>query len=197
MTDDATPPTVTSPPSSPTPPPPPAPAEPSVAWQAPVEPRGPAPGVEFAPHGARLVAYLLDGLLLFCTFLVLMIPLVVVSAGMARDGSPPDVGTILILVLIFLVMLLLAFGYFPFFWARGGQTPGMRPFGLWVVRDQDGSSIGWGTASLRLLGLYVASSVFYLGLIWILIDKRHRGWHDLIASTVVVRRTKGPDRQEG
>jgi uncharacterized RDD family membrane protein YckC len=100
-------------------------------------------------------------------------------------------------VLVLLVYLVIVLGYFPFFWARGGQTPGMRPFRLWVVRDQDGTPFGWGTASLRVLGLYVASSVFYLGFIWIFLDKRRRGWHDLIAGTVVVRRRRDPAPQEG
>jgi uncharacterized RDD family membrane protein YckC len=33
----------------------------------------------------------------------------------------------------------------------------------------------------------VSSLVFYLGFIWILVDKRRRGWHDLIAGTVMVQ----------
>jgi uncharacterized RDD family membrane protein YckC len=81
---------------------------------------------------------------------------------------------------------LVSFLYFPFFWARGGQTPGMRVFRLRVVRDADGGPIGWGPAILRLIGFWVSSAVFYLGFIWIFIDKRRRGWHDLIAGTVVI-----------
>jgi uncharacterized RDD family membrane protein YckC len=87
-------------------------------------------------------------------------------------------------------MLFVILMYFPFFWARAGQTPGMWPFGLRVVRDQDGGPIGWGTALLRMLGMYVASAVFYLGFIWILVDNRRRGFHDLIAGTVVVKRSQ-------
>ncbi len=30
-----------------------------VAWEAP-DSEGPAPGIDFAPHGSRLVAYLID-----------------------------------------------------------------------------------------------------------------------------------------
>jgi len=30
--------------------------------------------------------------------------------------------------------------------------------------------------------------VFYLGYVWILVDKRRRGWHDLIAGTVMIKR---------
>ena len=90
--------------------------------------------------------------------------------------------------LVFVVIgTIIALLYFPFFWARGGQTPGMRPFDLRVVRDSDGSRIGWGTAFLRLIGLWVAGAVFYIGYIWIFVDKRRRGWQDLIAGTVVIK----------
>ena len=65
----------------------------------------------------------------------------------------------------------------------------MRPFGLHVVRDADGSTFGWKTALLRMVGLYVASAVFYLGFIWIFVDARRRGFQDLIAGTVVVKRS--------
>ena len=56
-----------------------------------------------------------------------------------------------------------------------------------VVRDKDGGPVTVGAAILRLIGLLDRrSSVFYLGFIWIFIDKRKRGWQDLIGGTVVV-----------
>ena len=64
----------------------------------------------------------------------------------------------------------------------------MRPFDLFVVRDTDGGGIGWGTALVRLIGLWIAAAVFYIGFIWVFIDKRRRGWQDLIAGTIVVKR---------
>ena len=108
----------------------------------------------------------------------------VVGNRVTSVSTPGAIVFLLSWTLIFLVGVL----YFPFFWARSGQTPGMRPFGLRVVRDRDGSSIGWGTALLRLVGLVVAFSVFYIGVIWIFFDKRRRGWQDLIAGTVVIKR---------
>jgi uncharacterized RDD family membrane protein YckC len=167
-------------------------AAPSTVYWATTEEPGPAPGIEFAGHGGRLVAYIIDSIILsvVCT-VILIAGFVAFSAGATvvdnRVTSVSTPGAILFLLswtLIFLVAVL----YFPFFWARGGQTPGMRPFGLRVVRDRDGSPIGWGTALLRLVGLVVAFSVFYIGVIWIFIDKRRRGWQDLIAGTVVIKR---------
>jgi uncharacterized RDD family membrane protein YckC len=167
-------------------------ATPAVMWATPNEPVGPAEGVEFAPHGPRLVAYLLDTLILTIVCgVILVIGLSVLSAGTTIEGdtiTAVDSGAAALFLVLGLVTLIVGFLYFPFFWARGGQTPGMRPFGLRVVRDRDGGPIGLGTAILRLIGLWVATAAIYIGLIWIFVDERRRGWQDLIAGTVVVKR---------
>jgi uncharacterized RDD family membrane protein YckC len=163
---------------------------PTVSWAGPEPNVGPAPGIEFAPHGGRLVAYLIDSVIISVIALVTIVialPVMLDGATIVDDkvtglGSGAALG-FLIALIGFAICLL----YFPLFWARGGQTPGMRPFALRVVRDRDGGRIGWGTALLRLVGLWVAAAVFYIGFIWVFIDKRHRGWQDLIAGTVVVK----------
>ena len=43
-----------------------------------------------------------------------------------------------------------------------------------------------GAAILRLIGYWISGAVFYLGYIWIFVDKRKRGWMDLIAGTIVI-----------
>jgi len=164
---------------------------PTVSWESPEPQGGPAPGVEFAPHGARLVAYILDGIVIS---IVSGIPAVVGTAILLAGATIEDdqiteisAGAVAGFSVLLLISLVIGLLYFPFFWARGGQTPGMRPFSLRVVRDSDGGPIGWGTALLRLIGLWVAAIVFYIGYIWIFIDKRRRGWQDLIAGTIVVK----------
>jgi uncharacterized RDD family membrane protein YckC len=169
-----------------------SPPPPPVAWESPEPQPGPAPGIEFAPHGARLVAYLIDSIIVS---VVIIVPLVIGSAvllsGTTVQGdevTAVDPGAGAGFTVFVIVAFLIGFLYYPFFWARGGQTPGMRPFALRVVRDQDGGPIGWGSAILRLIGLWIGALVFYIGWIWVFIDKRRRGWQDLVAGTVVVRR---------
>ena len=161
-------------------------------WATPTEPVGPAPGIEFAPHGARLVAYIIDSIIVTVViFAFLIIASVVLFAGTTVEGNrvtSVNGGAAGGFLVILLIGVLIGFLYFPFFWARGGQTLGMKPFGLRVISDRDGGLIGWGSALLRLVGLWVAGAVFWLGYIWIFIDKRRRGWQDLIAGTIVVRR---------
>ena len=79
------------------------------------------------------------------------------------------------------------FVYFPYFWTKDGQTLGMRPFHLRVVMDKDGGKVTMGPAILRLIGYWIDQIIFYLGFVWVLIDSRRRGWHDLIAGTVVIQ----------
>jgi uncharacterized RDD family membrane protein YckC len=204
--EESQPPTTDSPPTSeaPQPPPatpvPPAPAPasaapagsaPAVAWESPEVQGGPAPGVEFAPHGPRLVAYILDGIIIaiVVTVIASIGALVFFAGSSVEDNRVTNVSPIAALVggILWLIAALVGLLYFPYFWVNGGATIGMRPFSLKVVRDRDGGAIGWGTGILRLIGLWIAGAVFYLGFIWIFIDKRRRGWQDLIAGTLVVK----------
>ena len=164
--------------------------QPAPAWETPQQPPGPAPGVTFAPHGPRLVAYLIDVLIVGAVVALLAIALAIPMAGIA-GAAPEETLSAPMWIFVSLIVvssLAVSFGYFPWFWARSGSTPGMRMTGLKVVRDADGGSLSGGEALLRLVGYWISAAVFYLGFAWILIDDRHRGWHDLIAGTVVVKR---------
>ncbi len=155
-------------------------------WQAPAVPEGPGPGVKFAPHAGRLIAYIIDGFILSALFILLTLLLVpIVGVAVANKHGGTAVGAFL---LYFVIVFGLSLAYFPFFWARSGQTPGMRVFHLHVVRDRDGGKITGGAAVLRLFGFWVSSTLFYLGFIWIFVDDRRRSWADLIAGTIVVER---------
>ena len=140
--------------------------------------------MRFASHGPRLVAYIVDVIIISLLVVAVAIVLALLAAVFASsDSAGLAVITALVLVAAVIVIPL---AYFPCYWARSGQTPGMRMFRLRVVRDRDGGPISGGQAILRLIGYWVSGAVFYLGYIWIFIDGRRRGWHDLIAGTVVI-----------
>ena len=145
------------------------------AWQAPEAEAGPSSGTAFAGPGARLIAYILDTIIQFVIVVVLGIASIVLGAIFFPLGI---VGALAIIVV--------SIGYFPYFWARDGQTPGMAQMKIKVVRDADGGPVTTGQAILRLIGLWIGLAVFYIGVIWIFIDKRKRGWQDLIGGTVVI-----------
>ncbi len=67
---------------------------------------------------------------------------------------------VLLGVLAGFAILVLTFGYFPYFWAKDGQTPGMNAMKIKVVRDADGGQVTIGQAILRLIGLWIGIAVF-------------------------------------
>ena len=153
------------------------------------QPAGPAPGVRYAAWFGRLIAYLIDGFILsFIVSLFYVLGFVVLAGTSTADAAGnvtagPGAGIGLI---IFLVGVVVGILWKPFWWSRGGQTPGYKLLGMRVVRASDGGKIGFGTGLLREIG-YIFSSIFYLGFIWAAFDARKQGWHDKIAGTVVIQ----------
>jgi uncharacterized RDD family membrane protein YckC len=165
--------------------PPPAPTAPPPApvsqWDPPPPtPAGPAPGVRYAGFAIRVVAFILDAIVL-----------AVIGAALgplAGTGSVVQTGTgVAINYQAGGFQTLLGLVYFIGFWAWRGQTPGMIPFNLRVVMADTGQKPDIVRALLRYVGLIISFAVILLGVIWVAFDARKQGWHDKIASTVVVR----------
>jgi uncharacterized RDD family membrane protein YckC len=180
----------------------PPPADPPTSWEAPPPEPGPAPGIAFAPHGTRLIAYIIDSIIVGLAFTaVIVIAALVAFAGTSLSGlreididsttfNPALAGPLFGFFGLAFLLGILVWGYFPYFWWKGGQTLGMKLFNLYVVRDADGGPLSGGQAVLRLLGLWVAAAVFYIGFLWVFVDARRRGWQDLIAGTCVIERQR-------
>jgi uncharacterized RDD family membrane protein YckC len=124
---------------------------------------GPAPGLVYGGFWIRLVAYLIDWVIW------------IVVAGVLTPLGLAAIGSILSIV------------YFIGMWGYMGQTVGMMPFGLKVVRAVDGGKITWAQAILRYIGLIISMLCIFIGVIWVAFDPRKQGWHDKIGSTVVVK----------
>jgi uncharacterized RDD family membrane protein YckC len=77
--------------------------------------------------------------------------------------------------------------YLTVFWGLAGRTPGMALFGLRVVAT-NGRSLSWSAALLRALAL----SVFPVGFLWCVVDRRHQAVHDKLARSLVIRISQVP-----
>ena len=194
----ATPPPAAQPPAGAQPPaaaPPPSwsTAEPAAAppgWKSDPVPVGPAPGVEFGGYGGRLVAYILDVIILGIVIGLLTIILIAILVATVASEGDVGPGGALFAVTLTGMILLVSVLYFPYFWQRSGMTPGMQVFGIKVVRDRDGGPVGWGSAILRWFGLVFIDSIVFgipIGLLWVFFDRRRRAWHDLLGGTVVIK----------
>jgi uncharacterized RDD family membrane protein YckC len=147
----------------------------------------PPPAVEYGGFWIRFAAYIIDGLLLGLVGLVLGIAFGLGSALAGGSGVDPAAQS-----LVSLLNLAISVGYFAWFWVRSGSTPGMAVLGLQVVREADGGQIGIGAALVRYVGIILSTLALFIGLIWVAFDSRKRGWHDMLAGTVVIRKPDVP-----
>ena len=153
------------------PPPPPGPGDPYPTYQ------GAAMGAQgYAGFWIRFVAYLID-------VIIVSVPLGIIARILDPNmGSLSDSGQ----GVYNLVSLVVSVLYFSLLWANGG-TLGMRLLGMRVADANTGEPIPLGRSFLRYLGLVISTIPCLLGLIWAAFDSRKQGWHDKIATTVVLR----------
>ena len=131
---------------------------------------GPRPNTYLSGFGPRVVAFATDWIAL------MFVELLLFSVLNPRLGAAaPWVASVVFPV------------YFVGCWGATGQTMGMKVAGLSVVRSSDGGRLSWSGAVLRFVGLVVALAPLYAGVIWAAFDERKRGWHDMIAGTVVIQ----------
>jgi uncharacterized RDD family membrane protein YckC len=82
--------------------------------------------------------------------------------------------------------LLVALAYFAGMWTWKGTTIGGILLNLKVVRFDD-QPVTFAVALVRGLASALSVVVFFLGFLWIIVDRDKQSWHDKIAGTVVVR----------
>lgn len=78
-------------------------------------------------------------------------------------------------------------GYFAIAVGVTGKTVGMHFAGIRVVDYLSRLQPNFVQTTLRAFGYLFAAAPLMAGLVWILIDDEHRGWHDHISSTAVVQ----------
>lgn len=75
------------------------------------------------------------------------------------------------------------------FWIYRSATPGKMAFKLEVVNAKTGGKLTISTSIIRYLSYYISAIPLCLGFIWIGFNSKKQGWHDLIAGTVVVKKS--------
>jgi uncharacterized RDD family membrane protein YckC len=136
------------------------------------------------------VAAFIDGIIVSIPVFILAVIIGIIagvsSASAGNTSQSVNAASAGTTGLIYLISFVITVGYFVYFWGRG-QTLAMRLFHLRVADANTGQPIGYGRAALRYVGYVVSALVCYIGLIWAAFDSRKQGWHDKIASTVVLQ----------
>ena len=140
--------------------------DPSYQQPAYQPPAGDGPSGPRASFGRRLVAALIDGILLG------------IVGGVLQAAVRSVAG------LIALAIGIAYYGYLE--GSPSGQTIGKRLMGIRVIDFRTGGAIGFGRAVIRYFGRIVSAIACLLGYFWMLWDKEKQTWHDKFANDVVV-----------
>ncbi|SHO57062.1 RDD family protein [Vibrio quintilis] len=73
------------------------------------------------------------------------------------------------------------------FWVYRSATPGKMALKLQVVDAGTGEPLSVSRSVLRYFAYYISAFPLCLGFLWVALNSKKQGWHDLIARTVVVR----------
>lgn len=160
------------------------------------QPWGALPAVRYAGFWIRLVAYLVDAVLLN----VIAIPLnlvalgnsgfvctstnyTVITSGTSIQGvnyscSPTGAG--------YLIYVVLGLLYFTFMWSTGA-TLGQRLLRIRVVDAATNKPLTLARSLARYFGFVLSLIPLAIGLIWAAFDARKCGWHDHMANSIVLR----------
>ena len=75
---------------------------------------------------------------------------------------------------------------YVFCWMKFLGTPGKLILNTQIVDAKTLGPLTLGQSLIRYLGYFVSTFVFLLGFIWVVIDPKKRGFHDLMAGSVVI-----------
>jgi uncharacterized RDD family membrane protein YckC len=86
-----------------------------------------------------------------------------------------------------IILAIISFFYLTVTQALCGKTFGMMLTNTRVVDSQSFESVSPGRALARTIGYFVALAPAAVGFLWAVVNKKRRGWHDLISGTLVAR----------
>ena len=171
---------------------------------------GPAAGIVYADLTTRIVAYIIDVVLLVIVgFVVNLVLLTTFIAAIVTTGSALF---LLLSVVVLVIDVLLAGIYFIYTWTNLKASPGQRILGMMTVQEADGSALTFNQALARFVIMFapgyvasLASNVVpgilglilsFVGLAWTLYliyttanDPKRQGFHDHYAKSVVIKPT--------
>lgn len=133
--------------------------------------------MEYAPPLKRLLAAIIDGVLLLVVNVVLSLVVnLAMGGGEAAQGAMSVLGTLIYWV------------YFAAMESSASQaTIGKQAMGL-MVTDLDGRPISFLRATGRHFGKYLSGCLLLIGYIMIFFTEKKQGLHDIIAGCLVVQR---------
>lgn len=155
--------------------------------------------IVYASFGARLGAWLIDAVIIWCVNLIVVAPIMtVMGLGIASQVSDGEIseeetfGLVASIIAAVGTTLLITFAisllYFAVMESSKSQgTLGKMAVGI-KVTDMEGNRISFSKAFLRSIGKIISNMIMYIGYLMAAFTEKKQGLHDMIASTLVLKK---------
>lgn len=156
--------------------------------------------IVYASFISRLVAFLIDGIIIGCIQGIIITPIVAamglgIYSQVDGGGELSDEATIGLIGAIIAavgstIIIIYAISIFYYAIMESSKTQGsVGKMALGIkVTDLDGNRITFGKAFLRAIGKLISSSIMLIGYIMAAFTEKKQGLHDMIANTLVVKK---------
>ncbi len=155
----------------------------------------------YASFGARFLAFLIDSIIIWCLQAIVIAPIMTfMGLGIAAQVSSSDgevseeqvfgmLGTIFAAAgTAMIIVSVLTLLYFAIMESSKSQASlGKMALGI-KVTDMEGNRLTFGKALLRSIGKIISSMILYIGYLIAAFTEKRQALHDLIASTLVVKK---------
>jgi uncharacterized RDD family membrane protein YckC len=158
----------------------------------------------YAGFGQRLLAFIIDVIIVGIVYSVIATPIIaamglgIASEVQSMDGMSEDqaagaavgmIGTIMAgLGMIIMVSFIIQILYYSLMESSKLQASvGKLALGIKVV-DMNGNRISFTKAVLRSFGKILSAMIMYIGYLMAAFTEKKQGLHDMIASTLVVKK---------
>ena len=165
----------------------------------------------YGGFGARAIAYVIDIVITLAVFLLVQF----VTGPEYFEESDPEFDNVVEMWRYWVDLLLgleefdmsdnVAFNWFSFllspvyfilFNCLKSATPGKMALGLVIVDAETGEKPTVGQFIGRNAAAYLSAVPLCLGFFWVAWDKKKQGFHDRLASTMVVKKKAGPEKAQ-
>jgi len=137
----------------------------------------PAPDVHYVGFWARVVAGVVDSVVLLFVLVPIALLLGMIGVGIG-DGDPFAQTIVQIMTAVIVIV----------FWMMRMATPGKMVIDAVIVDARTFGKPSLFQYVVRYIGYFISMIPLFLGLLWVAFDRRKQGWHDKLAGTVVIRR---------
>jgi uncharacterized RDD family membrane protein YckC len=117
-------------------------------------------------------------------FIIIFLSIIVSIFAMTAEYIPGELKAMELILQVIIVCVSLMM------WIKWGATPGKMLKKIVIVDEKTGGKLSLKQCFIRYLAQIPSTLVFGLGYLWIAIDDKKRGWHDILSGTVVIYRNK-------